>query len=223
VYGALVIDGGNSIVRGLDITHFGGHGIVIQSNGGDTIEGNYIGVDSSGSTAAGNSGSGIAINNVPGNTIIGNVLSGNGGNGLGFSGPGATGNVVEGNYIGTDATGNFAIANTYQGIDIYDSSNNTIGGTTDKARNVISGNVGNGILIEQASTGNTVEGNYIGTDVTGTVALGNTYNGVLIGTGASNNTIGGTMGGARNVISGNGQIGIYGGEFSSTAAARRAT
>lgn len=56
-----------------------------------------------------------------------------------------------------------------------------------------------------------VEGNYIGTDVTGTVALGNGW-GVALGIGAqvdgaNRMTVGGTAAAARNVISGN-EIGV---------------
>ena len=50
---------------------------------------------------------------------------------------------------------------------------------------------------------NVIEGNYIGTDVTGAIALANVQGGVAI-KGAHDNTIGGTAAGARNVISGNG-------------------
>jgi titin len=67
---------------------------------------------------------------------------------------------------------------------------------------VISGNNGSGVVITDVGTnGNLVEGNYIGTDVTGKVAIGNAINGVWITNGASSNTVGGASG-ARNVISG---------------------
>ncbi len=59
---------------------------------------------------------------------------------------------------------------------------------------------GNGIVLDGGS-GNLIEGNYLGTDITGTEALGN-YNGVLID-GSANNTVGGTVSGSRNIISGN--------------------
>ncbi|HEV8062133.1 MAG TPA: Ig-like domain repeat protein, partial [Gemmataceae bacterium] len=86
---------------------------------------------------------------------------------------------------------------------------NTIGGTTAAARNVISGNTGDGVDITgNVTTGNFVEGNYIGTDGTGTNALGNMGNGVNIQVGASNNTIGGGAVGAGNVISGNVGAGV---------------
>src|SRR5262249_35440308 len=84
-------------------------------------------------------------------------------------------------------------------------------------RNVISGNLKHGVLIENSSN-NVVVGNYIGTDRDGTAALGNRGAGVFIaadiaGAGdASNNRIGGTMAGERNVISGNGTgVAIQGG------------
>ncbi|MCP3995380.1 MAG: DUF4347 domain-containing protein, partial [bacterium] len=58
------------------------------------------------------------------------------------------------------------------------------------------------------SDGNTIEGNYIGTDVTGMLDLGNTTFGINVTTGAENNTIGGTTAAQRNVISGNDSLGI---------------
>jgi YVTN family beta-propeller protein len=68
---------------------------------------------------------------------------------------------------------------------------------------------GIGIVINgSGASGNVIQGNYIGTDVTGTVALANGSNGVTISTGATNNTIGGTTAGARNLISGNSGKGV---------------
>ena len=123
------------------------------------------------------------------------------------------GDIVRGNDLGTDATGTVAkgdpingAADLQNGLAVI-SSANTIGGTTPAARNVISGNGFNGIRIYSGASGNVVEGNYIGTDATGTKAVGNTYNGVEI-LDATNNTIGGTAVGEGNVISGNQTNGI---------------
>lgn len=58
-------------------------------------------------------------------------------------------------------------------------------------------------------TANVVEGNKIGTDVTGTLALPNVENGVVLINVADDNTIGGTVSGAGNLISGNGSAGIF--------------
>ena len=61
------------------------------------------------------------------------------------------------------------------------------------ARNVISGNDGAGVRISgSGATGNQVQGNFIGTDVTGTAPLGNSRPGVVIRSSAGNNRIGGT-------------------------------
>ncbi len=86
-----------------------------------------------------------------------------------------TGNVVEGNYIGVDATGMAPLGNTLDGVLITDgASGNTIGGTTAGARNIVSGNTGDGVqIIGSGTTANTVIGNYIGTNVAGNAAVGN--------------------------------------------------
>jgi hypothetical protein len=77
------------------------------------------------------------------------------------------GNTVEGNYIGTNPTGNLRRPNSV-GL-IVNTANNTIGGTNSAARNVISGNGGNGIEVNVAgATNNVIQGNYIGTDASGT-------------------------------------------------------
>jgi trimeric autotransporter adhesin len=98
---------------------------------------------------------------------------------------------------------------------IQSSPNNTIGGTTAAARNLISGKSSHCILISfPEADGNNVKGNYIGTDVAGTVRdpdgtpnssdeLGNGGDGVSIQADADDNTIGGTAAGAGNIISGN--------------------
>src|SRR5262249_10945329 len=118
----------------------------------------------------------------------------------------AEGCVVQGNLIGTDVTSGRALGNLGNGVRVSDLS--TIGGTVAGARNVISGNQGDGILIARAVTGTRVEGNYIGTDVTGTHALGNLGNGVTLSSAGRDNTIGGTDAGAGNVISGNAYYGV---------------
>ena len=122
------------------------------------------------------------------------------------------GHIIEGCYIGTDPTGTTVHTNFYNGITI-DSNDNTIGGTTEQARNLISGNGPEadwpgyhaGILISPSTTNNVVAGNYIGADATGTAALGNGYGILIHGT---NNVIGGTTAQERNIISGNKTFGI---------------
>ncbi len=84
----------------------------------------------------------------------------------------------------------------------------TSGGSTIRGL-VINQFNGSGIRLETGG-GNVIEGNYIGTDVSGTLDLGNRGvqdSGIDI-IGSSNNTIGGTSPGQGNLISGNDWYGI---------------
>jgi hypothetical protein len=182
----LILRAANCTIKGLTIQNFNERGI-------DVLQGS----DPNGSAAVGNIIGGT-------NATERNVISGNGAYGIGIHGSTTTGNVIQGNYIGTNAAGTSAQANASAGIVIYTSAhNNTIGGTSTSARNVISGNATQGIFIADAgSNGNAVQGNYIGTDKNGTAAIPNLA-GIDINNGAQSNTIGGSTSGAGNVISGN--------------------
>jgi len=104
--------------------------------------------------------------------------------------------VIQGNYVGTDPTGTLAKANGGNGVQIIDTPNNVIGGTTSSARNIISGNTGEGVRIDGAlATGNVVQGNYIGTNVSGSAAVGNNASGVYIRRAPGNSVIGNTVSG----------------------------
>jgi len=204
-------------------------GIYISASG-NKVQGNFIGTNSSGTAALGNFLPGIDIDNAPNNLIGGsdaddgvtdgvvmarNIISGSSGNnavvtpghGLRIRGAGATGNQVRGNFIGTDVTGTSKVGNFYAGVAIEGAANNVIGGTAAGARNIISGNEF-GIDINSGANDNQVQGNFIGTDVTGTAALGNNEHGVSISGGSTNCIVGGTVAGARNLISGNRFSGI---------------
>jgi titin len=208
----------------------GGNGIVIEASvvvqgpktsTNNVIEGNTIGLTANG-TALGNGLDGIqllanALDNTIGGTAsgAGNTISGNArfgillsGATLGTSQQPPDSNVIQGNRIGTNAAGTMALPNHANGIDLYNATNNTIGGTLGGAGNIISGNSFFGILFSGGNpSGNVVQGNLIGTDVTATIAVANGRDGIDIG-GASGNTIGGP-GTASNVISGNTDFGIY--------------
>jgi len=120
----------------------------------------------------------------------------------------ADSNKVEGNFIGTNAGGTQGLGNGIDGVSLFEARNNTVGGTTRSARNVISANHTSGVRISESSVDNTVQGNLIGTTASGTSALGNDREGVNI-VRASSNTVGGTSLAARNVISGNGDAGVF--------------
>ena len=142
-------------------------------------------------------------------TIRGLAINRFEGNGILLSGSGATGNNIEGNRIGTNAGGTTAQGNADDGVDVFGADDNSIGGTDVGARNLISGNGGDGVQIVGGlgTTGNEVLGNYIGTNKNGTSALGNSGEGVLVFS-VKDNTVGGTANGAGNLISGNQDDGI---------------
>ena len=94
-----------------------------------------------------------------------------------------------------EGNGTGRVLSVNDAITIEGSSNNTIGGTTVE-HNVISGNHVDGILVFVGSVNNVIEGNFIGTDVTGTKAVPNTYSGIRVDS-TSDNTIGGTAPGGR--------------------------
>jgi parallel beta-helix repeat protein len=187
-------------VKGLVLANFEEAGIGVYSNNnviaGDNIGGNAIGVE--------------IANAVTGNVIGGttvrsrNRIFDNSGDGI-YIHERSTGNLVEGNYIGT-FDGTKPNPNGGQGVDIAEGAgNNTIGGATAGAGNLISGNSHDGLFIDSGVTGILVQGNEIGTNAAGTAAVGNGDGVLVIG---SNNTIGGTAAGAGNLISGNADDGI---------------
>lgn len=191
------------------------HGIVIVDGGGHIIQGNKIGTNGAGTAALANWQSGLYIFN-SGNNLIGgpaggqgNLISGNNFTGIYLAGSYANGNVIQGNKIGTDITGEIAVANgpagyAVGGIRLF-ASNTLIGGTEAGAGNLISGNFGWGVEIGLGGQA-TVQGNYIGTNGAGLVALPNS-GGVYISH-SGDNIIGGTIPTAGNLISGNNYNGL---------------
>ena len=183
-YGGLVITAPNCTVRGLVINGFNPNGIALfESVATNThIEGNFIGTNAAGMAAIGNS-TGIYSQRANGNQIGGtdpaarNVISGNGYGILIENGGGApaVGNIIQGNYVGTNAAGTAAVPNQAGGgIVINSGQNNLVGGTTPGASNLVSGNLLSGIRIASsfpAARGNVVQGNFVGTDITGTETM----------------------------------------------------
>ena len=206
----LSVGAGDSTVEGLKIVDWP-TGIKLSGAGTNVVAGDYIGTN--GGAAAAND-VGVLINNGSVSNEIGgtsssagNVISGNTTVGVKLTGAGTDNNVVEGNAIGTNAGRNKAVANAAGVLVTGGAANDTIGGTSAAARNLISGNTNDGIDVSDASL-NQVEGNYIGTNAAGTAALPNGSRGVSITGGSSANTVGGTTSAARNVISGNDFLGV---------------
>ncbi|MBI2423566.1 MAG: DUF5011 domain-containing protein [Candidatus Hydrogenedentes bacterium] len=203
----------------LDLNVYGA-GILVEGEDTDNnrIFGNIVGAGAGGAGAAQNALTGITVVNGPFQTIIGspdplgrNIISGNSGDSE-FSQPGidlssSNNTVVQGNYIGLTKNGDAALGNSSAGILITTSCNNTqVGGSAPGEGNVISGNGFRGLLIQSnflRTVGHVVEGNYIGTNASGTARIPNQNSGLYVGGAVEEVRIGGTEPGAGNLISGN--------------------
>src|SRR5206468_11302242 len=123
---------------------------------------NIIGLDATGTAKLGN-GNGMNVSALNATIGASNVISGNNTSGI-FVGTTGSATIV-GNFIGTNAAGAGGLGNGAAGVGLS-SSNNTIGGSTVAARNVISGNASAGINISvgrgQTATGNQILENYVG-------------------------------------------------------------
>lgn len=160
------------------------------------------------------SGNGLVIG--PYCTVLDLVIQGFDPGGAGVQLSDADCAVVKGCYVGTSPDGLSAVGNTYGAMVVNGTTGAQVGGTGTHGtspevpdRNLISGNVAEGIHVsDPATTDNTILGNWIGTDSTGTTPLPNQTTRVIVLVGASLTTIGGTGAGATNVIAGNGNTGI---------------
>jgi CSLREA domain-containing protein len=202
----LVLHGNDSAVFGLAINRFAQNGVLVDADN-VILQRNYIGTDVTGTVAQGNLRNGVLVsgNN---NTIGGlashsrNVISANHLDGVVLTG---TRNAVQGNIIGLTAAGNAALGNHDHGVSV-EGNINLIGGTTVSARNIISGNLKNGVDAQADAV--LVQGNYIGTDVTGSIGLGNQSSGVFA-SGTGSIQIGGGESGAGNLLSANQLFGVW--------------
>jgi len=211
----------NVTIRGLVINRSPGVAIIIFGQGSNfAVEGCFLGTDPTGLTTIDrDNAEGVLIDSSATNVRIGgttpaarNVISGNSSTQIAFgcnNSAGGTGHLIQGNLIGPDATGAAKPPFNFQGQNnglnlCYGVSNVTVGGTTAAERNVISGNVGVGVNLASSFSNdvhdNTIRGNYIGTDVTGSARLGNGGGGIQINQG--NNSV------FDNVISANGGEGV---------------
>ena len=199
------IRGGSSTIRGLVINGFtSGPGILLDTAGGNTIEGNFIGTDAAGVAAAPNQ---LGVSSQSPNNLIGgtspasrNLISGNSNQGaraLASSSNGVitsigSGTMFKNNLIGTRASGMTALPNNGGGLTMS-APNVVVGGPTAAERNVISGNGNTGIsafanvftpagggtpIVVSAANGLVVQGNFIGATADGGSALGNGNGGV---------------------------------------------
>jgi hypothetical protein len=198
----LWIQANNCTVRGLVINRFangGIGGILVYLCDNSVIEGNFLGTDATGTSALPND-SGVTILGGPGHRVGGltpasrNIV---GGSTYGIVLQSVSSQVL-GNFVGVGSDGATTVPNTF-GILMHNISQTQIGGRSPAARNVISGNA-NGIWVNNVGS-NVFQGNFIGTDASGTLSRGN-LSGIVLNE-SPNNLIGGTDAGAGNLISGN--------------------
>jgi CSLREA domain-containing protein len=173
----------------------------------NTIQGNYVDLDASGSHGIGNAV--IGINVAAGGNTVGGSGAGEG-NFIGTWGTvglqfafGSGGAVsAKGNFIGTDASGTVVLATGLYGLFIGGNTGTvTIGGSANGEGNLIHG-AANGIYINGTATGGTpvIQGNHIGISLDGAHPLPSAASGIIIGSDNSGGTIGGEGPGEGNVI-----------------------
>ena len=183
--------------------------------GSNTVQFNYIGTDKNAENDLGNGSDGIRLEEGTSNTIESNVVGNS--EGTDAHGDGNVGievvddaNAVVGNLVGTNANGD-DLGNR-QAI-VVEGSNNTIGGSSSGAGNVMAYSQFTGLSLRFGADGNTVQGNYIGTNAHG-ADLGNGTLGIEIYR-SSDNVVGYGYGttdlttGGANVVASNADEGIH--------------
>jgi CSLREA domain-containing protein len=151
-------------------------------------------------------GNGLEISNSSSSVIKGLAINRFGLAGIAVGGDSGA-NRIEGNFIGTNPSGTLDRGNGTDAVAIFDGPSETVvGGTTVASRNVLSGNGDTGVFLVN-SNANRIQGNYVGTDKSGTKDLGNEDGGLFINN-AQDTIVGGNTVASRNVVSGNGFDGI---------------
>jgi parallel beta-helix repeat protein len=198
--GVVIMSGSANEVRRCVISGNDANGIVLSQTSGNRVRGSLIGTNAAGEAAVGNQYAGVYVHTNASANVIGgpdaadmNVISGNG-TGLDLV-SGAHHNFIQGNRIGTNKAGTAAVGNTgSHGIGVYHDDNEVRG-------NLISGNTATGLRLDIGHR-TLVEGNSIGTDVTGTAAVPNGIGITFANFGSAEHTIRG------NLVSGNTGDGI---------------
>lgn len=200
-------------VRGLSIVNFAEKGIRFGTFPSAAIKGNYIGLLPDGETAGPN-GIGIQLrSSQTGNSLGGtnpadrNVISGNTGDGVVVDNTAAV--VIAGNFFGTNAAGPEAVPNGGHGLHLAGGPGSTVGGGTDPAGNLMSGNEMSGLALTTSDARNiNVKGNRIGSTANGSSPLPNGEHGVFLDQFAHDNTIGGEPTNEANIIAYNAGAGV---------------
>jgi uncharacterized delta-60 repeat protein len=200
------VAGPNVTIRGFAIGGFPGDAIRVLAAGDSfTVESSWLGLDLTGAAALGNAGAGVWVNDGADSAVIGGVGVGNviSGNTSGVVVAGADAQVL-GNIIGLDATGAVAVPNAGVGITVISPATGVrIGGSAAGEGNLVTGNTGHGIRIENDTT---VLGNRIGVSLDGLVIIGSGDDGIRVS--GDGNVIGGPAPSEGNVVTGNPAHGI---------------
>jgi CSLREA domain-containing protein len=196
----LVLATDDNVVRGLSIVGTETVDGIYVDGSRNRIEGNYIGVEPTG-TARGNQAGIRFYSTGSDNMVIENLISGNE-VGIQIYSDHQT---ILGNWIGLNPAGTSKLGDQVIGIEIF-SDGNRIGSESPESRNVISGHY-TGIYIHMHADSNSIMNNYIGTNAEGTAAVPNSLRGIHV-IDSQQNAIGGDEPGTGNLISGNG-TGIY--------------
>lgn len=165
-------------------------------------------------TSAGSLANGLTINSA-GSLVTGLAINRFHGMGIHVHGAAAQNNTLQGNFVGLNASGTTAQANGSWGIFVDGSPNTTIGGATNGKRNLVSGNSQGGVaIVGSTAIGLAIEGNWIGTDITGSLDRGNALSGVYVGDAAGFGGVTSTGSPSQsvirnNVISGNDNAGLW--------------
>ena len=176
--GLLILSPSN-IIRGLQLQNFSGSPLAILQNGGNIIGGSR-------SVGAGPIGEGNLF-----------IRSGY----ITLNGYTVTDNIIVGNNVGMEADG-ITPAGNNDGIQLRSfAARNVIGIDRSEYRNLISATSRDGISSMGYTYGNLIEGNYVGTDITGTHPFGNEGHGINIECG-----FGSVI--RNNVSCDNGRIGV---------------
>ena len=162
----LIVRAGSSTIRALAWQGFA-TALRLETNGGNIVQGNLIGLFAAGAVGPGNTGDGIAI--LSGSNLIGgsavaerNVIANNRGSGVIFDTPGAVNNALRGNFIGLAPNGLTSVGNGVDGITISSgAARNSVGGTDAGAANRIAFSGRNGVTIASGGAQNSIRANLI--------------------------------------------------------------
>ncbi|MBO9680546.1 MAG: right-handed parallel beta-helix repeat-containing protein [Acidovorax sp.] len=167
-----------SVLRGLAVTRFGRSGVYVSGASGVAIAGNFIGTDGGDSGALANVQPAILVDDGAAGTQVGtgapadrNLIVGNT---QGVALESSPGTQVRGNYIGTNRAGTTRVG-TETGIRVLQPQ----GPGSGIYGNVI-GASQNGIVISDAGSRVSVQGNLIGVGADGAASIGGAFSGISI-------------------------------------------